>query len=87
MDVRRAGGDLDAVRHGDARHLQRRLEIGSAVVDAGQDMAVEIDQTEVFSIARITVGLVQARTDAALDRLLDLSWIKASGFRRRGAAA
>ncbi len=42
-DVRRAGGDPDAVVHGHARHGQRRFQIRSAVVDARKHMAVQID--------------------------------------------
>jgi len=47
IDVRRAGGDRDAVRHRDAGHGQRRVQIAGAVVDAGEHVAVQVDQLTV----------------------------------------
>ena len=44
IDVRGAGDGRDAVRHRDPRHFEGRRKVGCAVVDTGQEMAVEIDQ-------------------------------------------
>ena len=41
--MRRAGHRHDAIRHRDARHLKRGFEIRRAVVDAGEEVAVEVD--------------------------------------------
>jgi len=43
VDVRRARDRADAVRVGDARHLQRRRQVGRAVVDAGQKVAMQVE--------------------------------------------
>ena len=43
VDVRGAGGEGDAVVHRAARHRQRDLERGRAVVDAGQQVVVQVD--------------------------------------------
>ncbi|KIQ98107.1 hypothetical protein TI01_0293 [Lysobacter sp. A03] len=42
IDMRAAGDFADAVGGGDARHVQRHVEINRAIVDAGKDVAVEI---------------------------------------------
>jgi hypothetical protein len=52
-----AGGDFDAVGHGDARHLQRRFQVGRAVIDAGQNVAMKIDHAETLFDPRIGVAL------------------------------
>jgi hypothetical protein len=52
IDVRRAGDGADAVVECDTRHLERHVEIGGAVVDGGEQMAVEIEhRTECMSRA------------------------------------
>lgn len=43
IDMRGAGGHGNAIPGGDSGHGQRGGEIGGAVVDAGQEMAMEID--------------------------------------------
>jgi D-serine deaminase-like pyridoxal phosphate-dependent protein len=43
QNMRRAGLYLDSVRDRHARHLERRGEIGRAVVDARQEMRMKID--------------------------------------------
>ena len=43
IDVRRAGDHVHAVGHGRARHRQAGGQVGGAVVDAGQQMAVQVD--------------------------------------------
>ena len=43
IDMRRARRGADAVGDRDARHFERRRLVGRAVVDAGQQVAVEVD--------------------------------------------
>jgi hypothetical protein len=43
QDVRGAGDHGDAVVEESARHRQRHRQIGGAVVDAGQDVAMQVD--------------------------------------------
>src|SRR5690606_18376825 len=43
IDVRGAGDGVDAVGDRHAGHLQRHFEVGGAIVDAGQEMVVEVD--------------------------------------------
>jgi hypothetical protein len=41
--VRRAGDDFDAILDGDARHGEGRLKILRAIIDAWQDVAMQIN--------------------------------------------
>jgi hypothetical protein len=43
-DVRRCGDQPHVAGRGDARQVERRLDVGRAVVDAGKDVAVHIDE-------------------------------------------
>ena len=48
----RAGHQGNAVRHRDPRHLKRSGQIWRTVVDAGQHVAVEVDQVQTLKITR-----------------------------------
>ena len=56
IDVRRARRGADAVGDGDARHLERRRLVGRAVVDAGQQVAVEVDHEQDYRRIRRAAG-------------------------------
>jgi hypothetical protein len=50
VDMRRAGSRRDAVGEGDTRHLERDLDIRRAIVDAWQQVTVEVDHVYVLVV-------------------------------------